>query len=582
MSSLTIYTDGVWDLLHVGHLKLLEQARGVGARLVVGVMSDDRMEADKRRPIMSLAERASALEHVRWVDKVIPDAPDPSGIDATFLEEHGIDLVVHAFPEGELWKIQAEYAHLISIGKFKELQRTAGINTSDLIARCQAARAVVAAVVAPDDALEVQGRLNTPQDISDFVKLREHEPKSYATRYGLNIISAKDHLVRASNGKQYIDCLNGFGVHVFGHNADFLHGAVRNFMQRSAIWQCLDLATPERTAFIEEVFSVLPPTLARHKIAFAGCSGSEAVEQTIQLARRHTSRDCVFAFSGCYHGNTHLTSTLTGNQGVPHGVRSPNIHHFPFPRSSPAACPFGIGGSESSRACMQYLRAAIQSPKSGYQVPAAIIVEPVQSDGGVIAAPAAFLRDLARLCQEHRILLICDEVQTGCGKLGTWLGCERAGPDFAPDIVCCSKAWGGGFPVSFCLYSPELCGLPHSGTFRGNQIAFVAGAACIREMKARGLLSHVRSMEAFWRARSAVVLARHDAVAECRAEGSLFAVELKTPQLARAAFDRLLANGVLCKLGGCHDRTLIFWMGLCVPLSVCDEVCSRVDEALRI
>ena len=236
----TVYTDGVWDLMHHGHYNLLKQARELGTRLVVGVMSDEMMVRDKRLPIMTMEERAQLLTHCRYVDEVVPNAPDPPDIDDAFLNEYGIDYVAHAFSAEESWKISKEYAFLISIGKFKQLKRTEGISTTDLVVRARKRQTCVPSY--------------PHRDISTFVERFEYPTKSYALIYNRNFVKAKDVYVWDIDGNKYLDCLNGFGVNIFGHNPECLQDTLREYINCDPLWQAIDLFTPERVEFIETLY----------------------------------------------------------------------------------------------------------------------------------------------------------------------------------------------------------------------------------------------------------------------------------------------------------------------------------------
>lgn len=575
----TIYTDGVWDLLHHGHLQLLRQARAAGDRLVVGVMSDELMEREKRKPVMHHDERAAALRHVKWVDEVVERAPDPVDIDDAFLRQHRISKVVHAFPPSEEYKIETEYAHLSARGLFARLKRTEGISTSDIIARIAPERAEHeerAAGAAPSG--ECVGW--TKDDIERFVDTTEYATKSYAKKYPLVFTRAEREFVYTSDGTAYLDAVNGFGVHALGHNAPALRRAATAYADRSPLSQSLDFVTPEHIGFVEAVQSILSPQTRNYKFCFSGPSGSDAVETGLAIARKHyQKRQGIFAFRGAFHGCTHLAGTCTGNPDrAGDYCAAPNVMHFPAPCASSAACPFGVGGAESERLCLCVLQGAMEDAKSGCALPAAIILEPVQSDGGIIPMSATFAQGVEKLCRKHSVLLICDEVQTGLGKTGYWFGFERLG--VVPDIMCCSKAFGGGQPLAMCLYHPALEGVPHRGTFRGNQLAFVLGRAVIEEVLSQDLLSHVRSLERSLRACAPRVEALKGVV-EFRVVGALLGVELESTEVCSAAFEELLRHRILCKQGGRGNKTLIFWLALNASMETCTSLSEGIYTALK-
>lgn len=198
-------------------------------------------------------------------------------------------------------------------------------------------------------------------------------------------------------------------------------------------------------------------------IQFCGPSGADAVEAAIKLAKQTTGRNTMFAFRGAYHGMTNGTMGLMGNLGTKArrtGLMS-DVHFMPFPYH--LRCPFGLGGDEGARANIRYIERLLGDDESGMMKPAAIIVEPVQGEGGVVPAPAFWLRELRRICDEHDILLIFDEIQCGIGKTGYNFAFEEAG--IVPDILCLSKAVGGGLPMSLLVFRKEIDTWLVRGTF---------------------------------------------------------------------------------------------------------------------
>jgi diaminobutyrate-2-oxoglutarate transaminase/L-2,4-diaminobutyrate decarboxylase len=191
----------------------------------------------------------------------------------------------------------------------------------------------------------------------------------------------------------------------------------------------------------------------------------------LKMSRKCTGRQGIFAFRGCFHGSTISANSLTGNAGDGDIIRSAaHIHHMPLPRVQASDCPYGRGGEESVELCLLHVQGALEDNKGGTNLPAAMIIEPVQSDGGIIPVPPRFLEGLRKLCDTHGVILISDEVQCGFGKTGHLFGYQRA--SIVPDILVCSKAWGGGQPLSFVLYRNLSGAMAHTGTWRGNQLAF--------------------------------------------------------------------------------------------------------------
>jgi diaminobutyrate-2-oxoglutarate transaminase len=411
-------------------------------------------------------------------------------------------------------------------------------------------------------------------DAACFVERYEHEANSYAKTYKHKFVSASGAHLFDDRGKRYIDCLNGFGVNPFGHNAPFMKRAILEFLEGDRLWQANDMFTDERVKFNEKLFSVLPQELREHRIAFTGPSGTEANEWALKLARAATGRSGIWAFRGGFHGSAYLTHTLTsGRRSEGTGI-APHTCHLPFPHELPEHCPFGVGGNESVRLCLALLKSQFSDSEGGPSLPAALILEPVQSDGGIVPAPIAFMEGISELCRAYGVLYISDEVQTGFGKCGTLFGYQRS--NARPDILTCSKAWGGGLPLAFVLYSSRLGGLPHSGTFRGNQMALHLGTACLDHLFTEGVLQNVQDIERFWNG-AAPKLRALEGVVAVRSVGGLLGVEFGTSERSEVVFEHLLEHGVLCKRAGRDKKTLVFWM----MLNLTEEICAAVFEAVK-
>jgi diaminobutyrate-2-oxoglutarate transaminase len=235
----------------------------------------------------------------------------------------------------------------------------------------------------------------------------------------------------------------------------------------------LDLATEAKAGFLSALRDqVLAPRGLDYRVQFTSPSGTNAVEAALKLARLVTGRTNVVAFSGGFHGVSTGALAATAGPSYKAGLWAtlPTVTHVPFPVSP-------LGPFDS----LGLLDRLVDDPSAGMERPAAVLVETVQGEGGVWVAPVEFLRGLRAWCDRHKVVLIVDDVQAGCGRTGAFFSFERAG--IAPDLVVLSKSIGGyGLPMAVLLIRPELdiwAPGQHNGTFRGNQLAFVAGAAAI-------------------------------------------------------------------------------------------------------
>jgi diaminobutyrate-2-oxoglutarate transaminase len=400
--------------------------------------------------------------------------------------------------------------------------------------------------------------------------------------------------VRDADGRVYLDCLAGAGALALGHAHPVVVGALRAALDSGVPLTTLDLDTPLRDAFVETLFAVLPPSLRGGRIQFCGPTGADAVEAAVKLARTATGRSGAIAFGGAYHGMTQSALALSGAHApkAALGALGADVQHLPFPSSY--RCPFGEGGERGAELCARALRWALNDTHSGILPPAAILVEPVQGEGGVHPAPPAFAAAVRAAASAAGTVLVADEVQTGLGRTGTLWGSDGLGLD--PDVLVLSKAIGGGQPLAVIVYRAELDVWEpgaHAGTFRGNQLGLAAGAATIRHIAERDLAAHAAAMGA-----RLIELLREqtdglDVVAEVRGRGLMVGVELVDPErtdvdgvplpdgeLASAVQRAMLDLGVLVEIGGREGAVVRFLPPLIVQAEHVDRVADAFGKAV--
>jgi diaminobutyrate-2-oxoglutarate transaminase len=259
------------------------------------------------------------------------------------------------------------------------------------------------------------------------------------------------------------------------------------------------------------------------------------------------------------------------------------LTRLPFPH--PYRCPFGLGGTLGEAASAAYVRTLLSDPHSGTALPAAAVVEPVQGEGGVVPAPDGWLRALRAVTAEHGVPLIADEVQTGFGRTGALFGVDHAG--VVPDVMVLSKAVGGGLPLAVVVYRASLdrwAEGAHTGTFRGNQLAFAASVAAGRLMLRDGILEHVRRMGAQALADLQQIVEDFPIAGEARGSGLMLGLELVDPatgdpdgEAAVAVQRAALERGLIVELGGRQDAVV----RLLPPLNVTSGTLDRGIAILR-
>ncbi|MGD1822429.1 MAG: diaminobutyrate--2-oxoglutarate transaminase family protein [Pleomorphochaeta sp.] len=322
----------------------------------------------------------------------------------------------------------------------------------------------------------------------------ESNARSYPRKFPFALNKAYGSYLEDVEGNKYLDFLCGAGTLALGHNNPEVNKAMIDLISSEAPLHTLDLITPTKDLFVQTLIENLPAGLKdRAKIQFCSPSGTDAVDAVIKLFKTVTNRRTVIAFSGAYHGMGHGALALTGNLGAKEKVASlmPDVHFFPFPNSY--RCPFGIGGETGVDAAIAYFERTLKDPESGITKPAAVILEPIQGEGGVIVAPIKFLKEIRRITRELDIPLIFDEIQCGIGRSGKFFAHEYA--DVTPDAILVSKAIGGAQPMSLVIYDNKYdvwdAG-SHAGTFRGNQLAMAAGTVLMKKVCQKKFLREVK------------------------------------------------------------------------------------------
>lgn len=324
---------------------------------------------------------------------------------------------------------------------------------------------------------------------SDF----ESSARSYPRKFPFALRKAKGSWVEDVEGNRYLDFLCGAGTLALGHNDDEVNRAMMDLIASDAPLHTLDLTTPVKDRFVQTILDNLPGHLAQDaKIQFCSPSGTDATDAAIKLCKTATGRSTVIAFSGGYHGMGHGALALTGNLNAKNNVANlmPGVQFMPYPYSY--RCPFGIGGDAGVDACCAYFERMLKDPESGVTRPAAVIIEPIQGEGGVIPAPAKFLQTVRRVTLELDIPMICDEIQCGMGRSGRLFAFEHAG--IVPDVILASKAIGGSQPMAVVIYDRKLdkwTAGAHAGTFRGNQLAMAAGTVVLQRVTRKEFLDDV-------------------------------------------------------------------------------------------
>lgn len=300
----------------------------------------------------------------------------------------------------------------------------------------------------------------------------ESQVRSYSRSFPTVFNKAKGSKMWDTEGKEYIDFFAGAGALNYGHNNESMKKKIMDYIQEDGISHSLDMGTVARANFLERFNDViLKPRNLDYKVMFPGPTGANTVESALKIARKVTGRDTIISFTNAFHGMTLGALSVTGDsfkrKGA--GISLNNTVAMPYDN---------YFGNNSS---IEYLKRFLEDSGSGVGLPAAVILETVQGEGGINAASFEWLQEIEKLCRRYDILFIIDDVQAGCGRTGTFFSFEPAG--IKPDVVCLSKSISGyGLPMALTLIKPEydIWGPgEHNGTFRGNNMAFIAGAEAL-------------------------------------------------------------------------------------------------------
>ena len=376
------------------------------------------------------------------------------------------------------------------------------------------------------------------------------------------------------DGNRYIDFFAGAGTLNYGHNHPLIRKALIEYLERKGIVHALDKATVAKRAFLQTfVDTVLAPRKLDYKIQFAGPTGTNAVESAMKLARMVKKRSNVIAFTNGYHGLTMGALSVTGNtfyRDESYGLRA-NSDFMPFD---------GYYGPDVDT--LMILRKMLEDNSSGVDLPAAIILETVQGEGGINVASAEWLQGLERICREFDILLIVDDIQMGNGRTGKFFSFERAG--IYPDMVTLSKSIGGGLPMALLLMRPELDQWQpgeHTGTFRGNNLAFVAATEALSLWKDDALSREVeRKGKVLEDALKAIATKHPDAGIEWRGLGMAQGLDFHKSGAGSDVSAQAFKRGLVIETAGADDNVLKFLPPLIIEDDLLSEGLGIIEESV--
>lgn len=317
--------------------------------------------------------------------------------------------------------------------------------------------------------------MTTPQVNSESLERLESEVRTYSRSFPTIFTRARGSTLYDENNKEYIDFLAGAGTLNYGHNNPKLKKVLLDYMMDDGLTHGLDMWTKAKREFLETLEEVIfKPRGLEYVVQFCGPTGTNAIEAALRIARNATGRTNVVSFTNAFHGVTLGALAATANGKFRHAAAMPTqgVSFMPY-------CGYMEGDSSS----LAFLEKTLTDNSSGVDLPAAILLETVQGEGGINVASIEWLKGIDKICKKHGILLIVDDIQTGCGRTGKYFSFEHA--DISPDIVTTSKSLSGyGLPFAAVFMKPELDQWKpgeYNGTFRGNNLAFVTSTVAMRE-----------------------------------------------------------------------------------------------------
>jgi diaminobutyrate-2-oxoglutarate transaminase len=377
----------------------------------------------------------------------------------------------------------------------------------------------------------------------------ESNVNSYARLFPATFEYAEGDRVTDRTGKTYLDFFCGAGALNYGHNHPQLKKALIKFIEQNSIVHCLDMDSKIKEEFLDRFWTnILEPRGFDYKIQFTGPTGTNAVEAAVKLARKITNRKKIISFTNSFHGMTATSLALSGILKERHNVNpSQDVIFFPFDN---------FMGKKINT--LDYMKKMINGKGSGIETPAAIILETVQAEGGVNIAGNEWLKEIREFATENGIILIVDEIQTGCGRTGTFFSFERA--NILPDIVLLSKSISGfGLPLSIVLIKPDLdTWLPgeHNGTFRSNNLALCTANESLKFWNGNELETQTLKKAEIIKESLEVLKTKSSNIKDVRGIGFIWGIEFKDPQIAQQLGTELFNAGMIIEVCGCEDNTL--------------------------
>jgi len=404
----------------------------------------------------------------------------------------------------------------------------------------------------------------------------ESQVRIYSRMFPTVFTKAKGSFLYDEVGKEYIDFFAGAGAINYGHNNPKINKRIIEYIQQSGIIHSLDMFTTAKREFLENFYSfILKPRNLDYKVQFCGPTGTNAVEASLKLARKAKKRKGIIAFTNAFHGLTTGALSVTGNSHYKNEFFTNDIGVTFMPYD-------GYLGPDIDTT--KILRKFLTDKGSGVNIPAAIILETIQAEGGVKVASIRWLQEIEKICKEFDIILIVDDIQVGCGRSSDFFSFGRAG--IKPDIAVLSKAIGAGMPLAIMLIKPEFdIWQPgeHTGTFRGNNLSFVAGAEALTYWKTSEFSNSIKDKSKLFREILEGTKSKYSRlITEIRGYGLICGIVIPKKgfciEVAKEAFNQ----GLIIELAGPNNEVLKVLPPLTIDMETFKKGIDIIEQSIDI
>ena len=405
-----------------------------------------------------------------------------------------------------------------------------------------------------------------------FIQMKnESNVNSYARVFPTTFEFAEGEILINNTGKKYLDFFCGAGALNYGHNDPKLKQAIFSFLEKNSIVHCLDMDTKTKEIFLDKFDSIiLKPRKLNYNIQFAGPTGTNAVEAAIKLARKITKRRKIASFTNSFHGMTATSLALSGCLEKNQKINPPqDVIFFPYENF--------LGDSVNT---IKYLKKMIITDGSGIELPAAVIVETIQAEGGVNVASNTWLQDLRKFTQENEIILIVDDIQVGCGRASSFFSFERA--SIIPDLILLSKSISGfGLPLSLVLIKPEFdIWTPgeHNGTFRSNNLSLCAASETLNFWQDNSLEKNINLKAKKIKTTLEKLFNESAYIVDIRGIGMIWGIEFIDGNIAKRIATNLFNQGMLIETCGNKGQVLKLLPPLTISEKNLEEGLSKIED----